>query len=373
MPGELTEEETMLYRIYSTLNRKEFNQSRPKVTQMEDHLIRRHTRSPKGNRISGWRRAMLAVLGLAFSLAGCLPGGFESRSLATRPAPGSPVSPVLEQVDGPGTVVGETPGPVHLPVIERAPGTASPDPNDSQPEATAGEAPALVTQDLTNVRWGPGLQYEIMIELGPGTTAPVLGRNKDASWLAIPGAGDGAGPHGWVSASIVTLQGDVFSAPILPAPTQTLPVVQDPGSPPANACIASRPDGTQVNLHLGPGEHFNVVAVLGNWAEVLSTQQGWHQLLLGPGETAWAEGSIVELSGPCLPPPVDPCRANLPSDGQPINARLGPGEQFGFSGVMDRQAEVLGREGEWLHVQLGPGQTGWVPAIHVVLSGECEG
>jgi hypothetical protein len=39
---------------------------------------------------------------------------------------------------------------------------------------------------------------------------------------------------------------------------------------------------------------------------------------------------------------------------------LGPGEHFGLVGVLVSPAEVLGRETGWLHIQVGPGETGWV-------------
>jgi hypothetical protein len=219
-----------------------------------------------------------------------------------------------------------------------------------------------------------------MVELGKGTTAPILGRDQAASWFAVPGAGDGPGLYGWVSGQVVTLQGDVFSVSVLPPaapplkePALKVPMVKDPGLPPAGACVVIHPgEGQEVWLRLGPGEQFGVTALLGNWAEAVSSSMGWYQVLVGPGDTAWVEAGRVVLSGQCSAPPAEPCRANLPDGSLLVDARLGPGMHFGLAGVVDRQAEVIGREIGWLHVQLGPGQSGWVVEGRVALSESCE-
>lgn len=200
--------------------------------------------------------------------------------------------------------------------------TTTPAPDATTPTETAvasmetpiNSTPVVFTNDATNVRLGPGLHYPISHVLPGGVSAQILGRNTDSTWWAVPGPGDGSGPHGWIAGSVVTVSGDTSTLPILPAPpTVTLPPtitpsptvlsvpeIRDPGSPPTNACVAINPDETQlINVHLGPGLHFGLVARLGNWAEVLHSENGWYQILIGPGQTGWVDGAAVELTGPC--------------------------------------------------------------------------
>ena len=96
-----------------------------------------------------------------------------------------------------------------------------------------------------------------------------------------------------------------------------LPVIVDPGSPPADRCIVSHPGGTAVvTVYLGPSTAFAPIAHLGNWAAVLSAENGWHQVQIGPGETGWVRETDVVFAGPC--DHVDqPIRIDLPANGSP--------------------------------------------------------
>ena len=167
----------------------------------------------------------------------------------------------------------------------------------------AGE-PYLVTRQTAEVRRGPGTSYELSHWLDSGITAPVQGRSEDGQWWVIPGAGDGPGPLGWISSEEVVFYGDPALVPVIQTPSNPadVPVHSDPGSPPAGACVVE-PLGSDVGpvlVRLGPGEQYNVTHRLGGWAEVINTQMGWHQILLGPGEVGWVDGQKVQASGPCL-------------------------------------------------------------------------
>jgi hypothetical protein len=116
--------------------------------------------------------------------------------------------------------------------------------------------------------------------LGPGTTVlPFWAATLTVNWWAIHGPGDGPGPRSWVAAAeVVIVNGNINDLPILPAPIlpptpvplPDVPLVGETGSPPAERCIVSHPgEGGAVNIHLGPGEQFALVARLdkGRWAE----------------------------------------------------------------------------------------------------------
>lgn len=76
-------------------------------------------------------------------------------------------------------------------------------------------APELVTQVEALVYVGPGRAFDAVHALPPQVRADVLGRSLDNSWLAIAGPGDGPGPHVWVAAEDVIVEGDVHLVPIL--------------------------------------------------------------------------------------------------------------------------------------------------------------
>lgn len=252
------------------------------------------------------------------ALAAC---GLLSRGIAS-PVPAStivPVTPIASATPIPTTTPVDIVSPTPVPAVT-ADAVSNNDP------VPASQDPVLVTGAVTNVRLGPGLAYEVSHVLAAGTTASILGRNEAGDWWAVPGPGDGPSPVGWVSGTVVTVQGDVSNLPILFAPPLTdvpddepvePPLVEDPGSPPSNRCVAVRPGQfPPPDIHLGPGRQFALIARLGNWAEVLQTEAGWHHILLGPGQVGWVDGDDVDLIGPCqaaTPEPPVPVRIQFPA------------------------------------------------------------
>jgi hypothetical protein len=236
----------------------------------------------------------------------------------------------------PIVVEGEMPTPVVTLVVAEpsAEPSATPDPTETaEPTATATSQPThtpaptntplptatsqgqsephLITQAETTFREGPGLAYAPYFVMGPNTTVPILGRNGDGTWLATYGPGGGPGPRSWVAAAeVVIVNGNINDLPILPAPIlpptpvplPDVPLVGETGSPPAERCIVSHPgEGGAVNIHLGPGEQFALVARLdkGRWAESIQEQVGWYEIRIGPGEVGWVNGTAVALNEHC--------------------------------------------------------------------------
>jgi hypothetical protein len=177
--------------------------------------------------------------------------------------------------------------------------------------ARAEREPHLITQAETTFREGPGLTYAPYFVMGPDATAPILGRNGDGTWLATYGPGGGPGPRSWVAAAeVMIVNGNINDLPILPAPIlpptpvplPDVPLVGETGSPPAERCIVSHPgEGGAINIHLGPGEQFALVARLdkGRWAESIQEQVGWYEIRIGPGEVGWVNGTAVALNENC--------------------------------------------------------------------------
>jgi hypothetical protein len=172
------------------------------------------------------------------------------------------------------------------------------------PTQNVDEDPYIIVLRTIEARVGPGLNYNPSHWLEAGTKSAVRGRSADQQWWVIAGAGDGPGPVSWISAADVQFYGDASRLDIYPLPSLKLPNVPvhaDPGSPPANACVAI-PDTSNpilVYIRLGPGEQFNVSYRLSGWAEIVKTEAGWHQVLLGPGEAGWVNSLEVQTSGLC--------------------------------------------------------------------------
>ena len=115
-----------------------------------------------------------------------------------------------------------TPGPSPTPTLTLTP-TLTPTP-----------APVFVsTGDLArNLRAGPGLDYPVIGALPERTTAEVVGRNADATWLYVAYDGGEAWLAGWV---VEIAEGDPATLPIL-APWGATPT---PGPTPAGVPIVA--------------------------------------------------------------------------------------------------------------------------------------
>ncbi|MFQ5612664.1 MAG: SH3 domain-containing protein [Anaerolineae bacterium] len=118
-----------------------------------------------------------------------------------------------------------------------AQGTASsPGSGEGQPPPTGTPAPdnpnVTASDGNVNIRNGPGTNYQRIGSLRQGQSAPVVGRNADASWWQIATA---AG-QGWVADSVVTAAntGGVpeVETPPPPPPTNTPPPPPPTETPP---------------------------------------------------------------------------------------------------------------------------------------------
>jgi hypothetical protein len=182
----------------------------------------------------------------------------------------------------------------------------------------ATQEPILITNGPSRVRTGPGLHYADFFFLSGDTNLPILGRNAERTWWAVPGPGDGPGPYGWISAAIVTVQGDTTEVPILPAapvpptpwPEPGLPILGSADAPPVDSCVVYQSglvlDEELPYVRSGPGEQFGVIGQLGRnrWAIGLQLQNEWFQITVATGETGWVKTDGIGWNDQCQPQPV---------------------------------------------------------------------
>jgi hypothetical protein len=114
--------------------------------------------------------------------------------------------------------------------------TPSPSPIPSEtavPSPTPGQIMITVTQAVVNLRAGPGTEFERVGQLEQGQRAPVVGANRDYTWLVIQYRGSVA----WVAANIVEIfdpGGQLLQLPII----EPSPVVSPTVGPPPTQPVA---------------------------------------------------------------------------------------------------------------------------------------
>jgi hypothetical protein len=90
----------------------------------------------------------------------------------------------------------------------------------STPTPTS-EPPTLVVNEDTVCRTGPGLIYDIRTYVSEGATPILLGYAQEKVWWSVEEPEFNA--RCWVSASVVTVDGDIDSLPeFTPEPTPTI-------------------------------------------------------------------------------------------------------------------------------------------------------
>jgi hypothetical protein len=97
-----------------------------------------------------------------------------------------------------------------------------------------------------SVREGPGLESNPVAELLRGQDVEVIGRNADASWIAIYYP-PGSQLQGWVPKTALSLSSDATLLPVIavtPVPRPTVPTSTPPPEPTQTATGTATPTGT---------------------------------------------------------------------------------------------------------------------------------
>ncbi len=145
----------------------------------------------------------------------------------------TPIPPTATPVPPTPTPVPPTATPIP-PTDTPVPPTATPEP----PTATATQAkPMAVPKQNINLRGGPGTEYAVAGSAKAGEPLEIVGKNQAGNWLQVLVAGKQA----WLSASLVTVQGDTKGVPV-PANIPT-PPPQPTAAPAAAAPKGGAPSG----------------------------------------------------------------------------------------------------------------------------------
>jgi len=134
-----------------------------------------------------------------------------------------------------------------------------------------------------NVRGGPGTDYPVIGSATSGDSFDITGKAPDGSWYQVCCFGDEE--KGWLSASLVTVEGDAAAIEVaadIPEPPPTPTPRPQPTSPPsAPAPTATAESEIPPNLgcyliqnYLGVELTFTIEAVGWNWRETFRVAPG---------------------------------------------------------------------------------------------------
>ena len=291
---------------------------------------------------------------------------------------------------------------------------AAPPPSQLQIASPAEQAqdpppagPAIQTGGITNVRSGPGTNFETVGRLAANSAAPVTGRNETGDWWQIEFE---AGPdgRGWVAAEVVDFVGDasivaVADTPNLPVPSENAtPAPDSTGNETAQVGESQEDVGTPVvivpaggvNIRVGPGLEFDLLGRLNEGASAVVVAKNdtgeWWQIEYDAGENglAWVADAVVDFQGDRNNIPLaasdtgqptaipEPVIAGSVEAINPVNIRSEPSEDGIILGGIypGETAEVIAvsEDGEWWQIEFAdlPDQPAWVAAEFVRFSGE---
>ncbi len=271
----------------------------------------------------------------------------------------------------------------------------NPEAQPTPAEAPSAATPAPVTNNVANLRSGPGTEFEVVETVPAGTSVTVVGRNPAGDWLQLE---DG----NWIFAALVDNVPEDLPVVEPGAPEETAsptPVATAEAIPTPEAETAPTPADTpatrvESNLRSGPGLDFPVVRVVpadtpltlvgrneeGDW---LQLEDGtWIAFILvdnvpedlpvvepeeatpAPESTATPETSDPEATPTEEAPPDAEGAAKVSGEtpAQPVvnrnaNLRSGPGTEFEVVETVPAgtPVTVVGRNpaGDWLQLEDG--------------------
>jgi hypothetical protein len=221
---------------------------------------------------------VVVLLLAALQLAGCPPGNETPAATEVAIAPTQPeqVQAPVEATPAPptDTLVPPTDTPVPPtdtpvpPTDTPAPPTPIPVPPTPTPVPEPEVPQAVATRNM-NVRGGPSTDFPVIASATAGDSFDITGKNQDGSWYQVCCFGDEE--KGWLSASLVTVEGDAAAIAVAadipePPPTPTPAPTPTPGptsaAPAASAPASGGPRGVLIysvaNMDAGRWELWEV-------------------------------------------------------------------------------------------------------------------
>ncbi len=199
---------------------------------------------------------IIFLLMLAYALSKCFAPTFT-------PSPTPSPAPTFTPTPTPSPTPTFTPMPSPTPTFTPTP---TPSPTPAVPQT------AEVSAALANVRQGPGTVYPMIGQVKGGTRLEIRARNERGNWIKVCCVG---GKEGWVSASLLSIPGEIALIPVTteipPTPTPRPTPTPTPTPTTAVSCPAgmecgeafSEIFGKQVRFYRGQG--YEIVDASDRW------------------------------------------------------------------------------------------------------------
>jgi uncharacterized protein YgiM (DUF1202 family) len=228
----------------------------------------------------------------------------------------------------------------------------------------------VVNTGALNVRYGPGISFEVITVLKGGDTIILLGRSLRDPWLFIQSADE---VKGWVNGTYLITNIPISSLPVI-TEGDGLPQPPQPPEEPSAIVITGA-----VNVRTGPSVAYAIITVLDQGQGVLLVGRNdagsWVQVKSPEDQVGWLNASLVQTTVPVSSLPVIETLPPQPSGvviAGALNVRGGSGLAFEVVTILQQGETVLvtGRNalGSWVQVKLNSGTTGWVNGSYLEIN-----
>ncbi len=218
----------------------------------------------------------------------------------------------------------------------------------------------FVTGSRVHLRSGPSLNDHIKAKVLKGQTVFIADRHGD--WYRVRVQD---GEAGWIHSSLVKCGQEEPEAGAATATPEPAAAASGGSGEVLTAWIAE----DIVNVRYGPGTDHGVKMKLSRGAKVkvLELSGHWCKIKDADGDTGWVAGWVMNFKGPGEDPTATEGSEEVPVRtawvARPeVNVRSGPGTNHKEIGeaVLGTEVIILDRDGDWYHVALDNGTTGYM-------------
>jgi len=152
---------------------------------------------------------------------------------------------------------------------------------------------AYINSYILNVRYGPGINFDVITTQTRYSIVQLLGRNADATWVKVRLSN---GIEGWMSSTYLVGNVAFGSLPLIDASGNQIPTTPPPAGSGTGTVITGR-----LNVRYGPGINFGVftVAINGQNLTLIARNSGnsWLKVKLADGRIGWVSAAYIRVNG----------------------------------------------------------------------------
>lgn len=251
--------------------------------------------------------------------------------------------------------------------LAEAAGVSSGSSSSSSSSSSSDYPPAWIVPETTNVRSGPGTQYEMRGQLSRGAKVYVVSQKSGWSKCRTPGG------YGWIRDDLLERNADAGRK-------------LSSGGSSSTSSRKAFINGDGVRLRSGPGTNNSIRASLtkGQTVFVTGTKDGWASVNVQGGASGWVSADLLKYEGTTSTPSGGSSSSSGSSsgssggtmkgfvDGSSVHLRSGPSlsESIRAKVVKGQTLYITERKGDWYKATVHGGGAGWIHTSLVKLAGE---